>query len=235
MQYTPYKKLKSKKTNIIMGIIFTIICIPIVFALGVMFYCNAFLEYYPISGTSMQPLLNASGKDEDHVYITTNKEDITYGDVIIYQKSNDVLVIKRVIAMPGDNIMIKDTGRNQEGTANNYYAIYIQYGGQGEFVELNEEYIENKETYRIIYNQFYYGGDLYNKNFITDENGNKYLHIEDDEIFYLGDNRLNSDDCVDYGPMKYENIVGEVIYIVHGNNFKIIEVIKQILGIYKWK
>ncbi len=235
MEYKPYKKTENKTKKIILGIIFTIICIPIVFSLGVIFYCNAFLEYYPISGTSMQPLLNASGKDEDHVYITTNKENVSYGDVIIYQKDDDVLVIKRVIAMAGDNIMIKDTGRRQENSANNYYAIYIQYGGEGEFVELEEDYIENKESYKYLRDQFYNKGNLTNKNFLTDKDGNKYLHIEDDEVFYLGDNRLNSEDCVDYGPMKYENIVGEVVYIVHGNKLKIIEVIKQILGIYKWR
>ena len=234
MQYSPYKKTTNKKINIILGIIFTVICIPIVFAMGVMFYCNAFLEYYPISGTSMQPLLNASGKDEDHVYITTNISDLSYGDVVIYKKTNDVLVIKRVIAMPGDNIMIKDTGRKEENSANNYYAIYIQYGGQGEFVELVEDYVQDKSSYKSQYYQFYFD-NISNKNFVTNENGNMYLHIEEDEIFYAGDNRLNSDDCIDYGPMKYDNIVGKVVYIVHGNNFKLIEVIKQILGIYKWR
>lgn len=232
MQYVLYKKNKVK--SLVKGIIFTIICIPIVFLAGVMFYCNAFLEYYPISGTSMQPLLNASGIDQDFVYVSKNKSNITYGDVIIYEGETNT-IIKRVIAMGGDNIMIKDTNVADENSANNLYAIYIQYDGEGEFVELKEDYIENKESYKYLRDQFYNKGNLTNKNFLTDKDGNKYLHIEDDEVFYLGDNRLNSEDCVDYGPMKYKNIIGKVVFIVHDNNFKLFDVVKQILGIYKWK
>ena len=231
MQYVLYKKNKVK--SLVKGIIFTIICIPIVFLAGVMFYCNAFLEYYPISGTSMQPLLNASGIDQDFVYVSKNKSNITYGDVIIYEGETNT-IIKRVIAMGGDNIMIKDTNVADENSANNLYAIYIQYNGEGEFVELKEDYIQNKSTYKIQYNQLY-NTNLDQKKFVEDLNGNKYLHLEEDEIFYMGDNRLNSYDCVDYGPMEYKNIIGKVVFIVHDNNFKLFDVVKQILGIYKWK
>lgn len=239
MKYTPYKKFKKDVINIISTVIFVLICIPILFSVGVMFYCNFALEYYPIVGTSMQPLLNAKGVDEDYVYTTKNTSDITYGDLIIYKyirtnTQEEVLIIKRVIAMGGDNIKIKDTGVRVPNTANNYYSLYIQYNGQGEWVELCEDYIANKEVYRVLYSQFYFENTL-NKTFLTDQDGDLYIHLEEDEIFYLGDNRLASTDCIDYGPRNISGIIGEVKYLIYGNTNRVWQIISQMLGFSKWK
>lgn len=237
MKYITYQKPKKDIINILSTIVFSIVCLFVAVFIGAMFYCNVALEYYPIKGISMQPLLNANGKDEDYVYMTRNTNNITYNDIIITKRTvggEERFIIKRVIALGGDNIMIKDTGVLQVGTANNYYAIYIQYGGKGEFVELKEDFIEDKSVYREMYSEFYETG-LSNKNFLTDPNGNRYLHIDDDQIFYAGDNRLGSTDCVDYGAMPKVNVQGEVKYIIYANQNRVWQVIKQMLGFYKWK
>ena len=246
MNYQNYSQKKNTKLNIIFSIISFFVCVVLVFITGVMFYCNTFLSYYPIDGDSMQPLLNAEGNGGDFVYATKNSDGITYSTVMIYFKEKDMTspyqqdhkdrnVIKRVIAMAGDNVMIKSTGVRVEGTADDYYAIFIQYGGQGEFVELVEDYIQDKTVYRNMYNQFYISGRLDHKPFSYDDNGNRYLHIEDDEIFFLGDNRLDSWDCLDYGAQKIDPIVGKVEYIIYKGQNRVWQVIAQMLGFLKWK
>lgn len=204
--------------------------IPVLFTLGVMFYCNNVLEYYPISGVSMQPLLNPNGINEDYVYIMKGQDNIDYGDIIIYSRKMEDnktrLVIKRVIALAGDNVMIKQNKNGQ-------YRLFIQYNSQGEFVEQYESYIEDKSVYESMFTQFYNEGT--GKVFSKDADDNKYLHIDENKIFYLGDNRTSSTDCLDYGAQKCENIIGEVKYIVRKNSQRVWQVIQQILGIYKWK
>ena len=246
MRYAKYIKPKDK-TDIIgivsSSVLMLVFCI-LAFFVGVMFYCNVSLGYYPINGESMQPLINASGKNTDYVYASYNLDDIDYQDIIIFHHPDKTAengykqVIKRVLALGGDNIMIKDTGREVPNTDQTYYALFIQYDGEGEFVEVDEPYIYNKTSYKTLFLNDFFVRDQYNKNFIEtkDENGVVcyYLHLEEGQIFYAGDNRLNSNDCFDYGPQEASNIVAEVKYIIYGGTNKIWQVILQMLGIYKW-
>ena len=229
MKYAPYIRQKKSLSSIIISVIFTVLMVPLTFSVGVMFYCNSAFEYYPISGTSMQPLLNPNGINEDCVYVTNDKNHITYNDIIIYVRdlgTEQRTVIKRVVAMAGDNIMIKQT-------QNNEYAIFIQYGGNGDFVYVEEKFIQNKQVYADMYEEFYNEGS--GKEFFDLADGNKYLHIKDDEIFYLGDNRTGSTDCLDYGPQKVDSIIGEVKYIIHKNTNRIWQILLQMFGFYVWK
>ena len=235
MKYNLYKK---KQYNLFQYIIVTVLVfLGVIFltVAGIMFYSNAFLEYHLVDGVSMQPLFNPNGKNEDGVYITTDVSNVTYGDIIIYEKPEDgKLVIKRVIAMGGDNIMLKPTGELLEGTSDPEYAFFIQYNSQGEWIELDEPYIKDKSVYTYFVKPDFEDYD-YNKNFLETQNGELYLHINDDEIFFAGDNRTSSYDCIDYGPRKTENIVGEVVYIIHGGESRLWQLIKQVLGISEWR
>ena len=241
MKYAKYVAPKKKDyLGIISYVVLFVALVILLFFVGVMFYCNVALSYYPISGTSMQPLINPSGQNTDYVYATSDVSDITYGDVIIFhypsadEEKGYRQIIKRVIALEGDNLMIKNTLRPQENSSWTYYALYIQYGGEGEFVEVEEDYIIDKTSYRILYQDDFYLNDDYNKNFLRDENGNVYIHVGEGEVFYAGDNRTDSFDCFDYGPQDAENIVAEVKYIIYGGNNRIWQVVLQMLGIYKW-
>ena len=242
MKYAKYVEPKKNKDLIgtISSIVLLVAFLVLAFFVGVMFYCNVALGYYPISGTSMQPLINASGLNTDYVYATYDVSNVTYGDVIIFhhpdatQASGYRQVIKRVIALGGDNVMIKNTFRLVENTDQTYYALYIQYGGEGEFVEVDEDYVIDKTSYRSLYFGDFYVDDDHDKTFLFDEYGNPYIHLEEGQIFYAGDNRLNSNDCFDYGPQEVSNIVAEVRYIIYGGTNRIWQVILQMLGIYKW-
>ncbi len=241
MKYAKYIKPKKQRDWIgtISSIVLLIAFLVLAFFVVVMFYCNVALGYYPIMGTSMSPLINASGQNTDYVYATYDVSDITYGDVIIFhhpdtnEASGYKQVIKRVIALGGDNIMIKDTGRSVPNSTQTYYALYIQYDGEGAFVEVDENYVVDKKSYIEIYNEFYTTENS-SKLFLYDGYGNRYLHIEEGQIFYAGDNRTNSNDCFDYGAQDESNIVAEVKYIIYGGTNRVWQVVMQMLGIYKW-
>ena len=113
-----------------------------------------------------------------------------------------------------------------------FYALFIQYNSTGLWEKLEEEYISNKQVYEHTYYELYEQNA--NKTFLED-NGQKYLHINENEIFCAGDNRFNSNDCFDYGAKNVENITGEVVYLVHGNGIKIFQIIIQVLGFKEWK
>lgn len=102
---------------------------------------------------------------------TDDKHKADYGDVIVvyvgayaeYQGASDPdFLIKRLIAKAGDKVYCK------EGQ------VYVQYGGEGEYVALNEPYA------RYIYGRGNY-------NFAEYE-------VKEGEVFFLGDNRQNSMD-----------------------------------------
>ena len=229
MRYASYKKQKRSILSIIASVILSVLLVPLIFSVGVMFYCNSTLDYYPISGTSMQPLLNPNDTNEDYVYVTKDTSNITYNDIIIYKRdlgNEERTVIKRVIAMAGDNFMIKQTDGGQ-------FAIFIQHSGQGEFILVEENFVQDKNVYQSMYAEFYELGS--GKTFLFDDDGNRYLHIEDDEIFYLGDNRTGSTDCLDYGAQKTKNLIGEVVYIIHKNTNRVWQILVQMFGIYTWK
>lgn len=235
---TKYKK-DYKKTSIswlkaIAKTVAVILLCAVIFVTGLMFYCNNFLTYYPIDGGSMRPLLNQNQETGDCAYVTRSADGITYGNVVIYNRNGQTLVIKRIIAMENDNIKIKQKDDGE-------YAIFIQYNSTGDWQELNEEYIYDKTVYESLYKKFYNidnddkAEHISASDFLTDESGDKYYHIGEGKIFYAGDNRLGSTDCFNYGAMTKDNLVGKVVYVIHSGEIRVWQVLKQFLGIYKWK
>lgn len=233
MKYEYYKKEPISLFKAILRSITLFFLGIVIFVVGVMSYCNLFLSYYPVSGGSMRPLINATYDRGDFVYATKNIGDVTYGDIIIYQKTEQTLVIKRVIAMGNDNLMLKED--------NGEYAIYLQYNSTGEWQKLEEDYIYDKSYYNYTYSKLYHTNPkdtiehIPASQFLTDENSNKYYHIDEGEIFYAGDNRLTSNDCFNYGSVSQENLVAKVVYLIHKDEPRIWQVIMQFLGIYKWR
>ncbi len=107
-----------------------------------------------------------------------------YGDIIVvytgdHPEYTPEYIIKRLIAKEGDRVYC---ARGQ---------VYVQYGGVGEFIPLDEPYahfIYDKETYSFPIREVGAG-----------------------EIFFLGDNRQNSLDSEDLTTLcKEEDIYGVV-------------------------
>ena len=78
-----------------------------------------------------------------------------------------------------------------------------------------------------------------NFNYMITKNGYEldsdgFFEIPQEEIFYLGDNRLVSKDCSTYGTKKQSLVIGVVDYIVYGNTNPYGQVLKQVFGGGAW-
>ncbi len=130
---------------------------------------------HEVVGNSMHPTY------KNGEYLMANK--ITYkfaspqrGDVIIFKYSDTQDFIKRIIGIPGDQVMIKD-------------------------------------------GEYYINGDKLDESTYLDDsvitNGGSYIHegqtitISDNQYFVSGDNRPNSSDSREFGPILKDRIKGK--------------------------
>ncbi len=138
-----------------------------------------------VSGPSMEETL----QNGDKVILLTALYKIHYGDIIVFEKTeDDKNVIKRVIGLPGDHVRfsMEEKAWYRNGT------------------KLNEDYVTCK-----------YGGSYWQKTDASlkeqmlSEDG--YL-VEDDHLFVLGDNRINSNDSHIYGAISKSQIKGKYLF-----------------------
>ena len=163
---------------------FIAICLLIIF---LMVSTTSFFSLVIISGSSMYPTLS-----DGDVVIMVKTENVKRGDVVVIdgekkvQKNGQQLyewIIKRIIAVGGDTIDIKDDG-----------AVYIKFKGQSTFEPLDEEYLEtNTKTEQ---------GNGYLTYPFT---------VPEGELFFLGDNRgISKDSRSEFGTCKQSQIKGIV-------------------------
>lgn len=99
---------------------------------------------------------------------------------IVYKCSFSI--IKRVIALEGDSVKLKDGN------------VYIKQSGEAEYTKIQEDYVkEPNSTFPSI------GFDGYEK------------PLEQGKVFYLGDNRIKSEDSTEEGCCNIQDVVGVVV------------------------
>lgn len=137
-----------------------------------------------VSGDSMKnTLING-----DMLYANTVKKDVKRGDIVIIDGiGKDYIIIKRVIAVGGEKVAIRN-GK-----------VFINDE------PLNEDYLDDGVITDLRYAQNEEGNENTMKKLLP-----KGLVLEEDEIFYLGDNREVSADARINGPCKKENVIGIV-------------------------
>lgn len=137
-----------------------------------------------VSGDSMKnTLING-----DMLYANTVKKDVKRGDIVIIDGiGKDYIIIKRVIAVGGEKVAIRN-GK-----------VFINDE------PLSEDYLDDGVITDLRYAQDEEGNENTMKKLLP-----KGLVLEEDEIFYLGDNREVSADARINGPCKKENVIGIV-------------------------
>lgn len=205
-----FSLIKTKRTPLTQISEFSSSIFPVLFV--VLLIRSFFIEPYKIPSGSMIPTLmigdfilvdkNIYGYKIPLTSITLlENEEPQRGDVVVfkYPENKKINYIKRVIALPGDQIIYKDkvvfiNGIEylQTDIEHNFDPIEIADG------TVSLEKNENKEY--LILNQ-----KAPTFNF-------KYT-VPDDSYFVMGDNRDNSNDSRYWGPVPKENLVGKAFYI----------------------
>jgi len=155
--------------------------------------CTKIVVPVKIQGDSMYPTLH----DKDTLIVNKlylNRSDIKRFDIVVLKSDKlNQDIIKRVIGLPGDNIVFKDDKLYINGT---YYVEDY----------LDKDYIEEAK-------------EKYNAKLFTED---FEITLDNDEIFVLGDNRLRSSDSRTLGTFKYSDIIGKIV-IFPLKNMKFVE------------
>ena len=142
--------------------------------------CTKIVVPVKIQGDSMYPTLH----DKDTFIVNKlylNRSDIKRFDIVVLKSDKlNQDIIKRVIGLPGDNIVFKDDKLYINGT---YYVEDY----------LDKDYIEEAK-------------EKYNAKLFTED---FEITLDNDEIFVLGDNRLRSSDSRTLGTFKYSDIISK--------------------------
>ena len=176
-----YKSLYiNKKDNFFSALIIFIIAVMCVFVFTV-----STVSFVVIDGESMYPTFN----DQD-VVVQNTISPVRRGDVVIIKnkKTNSDLIIKRIIAVGGDQFYFE--GGN----------VYLKKKGEADFNLLKEDYVVPNTTFYP------------NVTSALDIKKSAIFTIEDGEYYFLGDNRTDSHDSRsgDFGTCNRQDIVGVV-------------------------
>ena len=109
-------------------------------------------------------------------------DEYDYGSIIVIKDELDSdWIVKRVIAKSGDTVKIEN-GK-----------VYLRKQGTRDFIELKEDYLDESIK-------------TYPSNFESET-----YHVLENEIFYLGDNRMVSEDSRgQFGTCEESQVVGVV-------------------------
>ena len=134
-----------------------------------------------VSGNSMYPTL----EDGDYLLVNSSDNEFHRGEVVVfYNESLEKLLIKRVVAVPGDTVC----------TVNG--DVYIKKYGETEFSLVYEPYV--RQPHRTFRSAYLRGQDM------------EAVTVGEDSVFVLGDNRTDSYDSRGFGAVPVDCIVGSV-------------------------
>lgn len=212
----------NKTVNVILSLLVVILT-----ALVIFFYL---FKLTPVTGSSMETTIH----DGQTVFMMRSGYTVNRGDIITLEfptEDDERYIIKRVIALEGDKVLfVKDeNGKN--------YSLYLCKKGETKFSKLDEPYI--KEEMRISHFFGYDTGiglmDYYSESSIssidvtetpTDTQQrrlktaieNNCLTVDDDSVFFLGDNRNYSNDARVFGTKPLSDVTGKLISKLEPNS-----------------
>jgi signal peptidase I len=160
----------------------------------------------------MFPTINA----DDHVKIAKNFDELTYGDLVMYNYEVEIVgnieqrtTIARIIGLPEDSIGIKNGTTIINGKNNSISLIR-----KGIFnKEINELFRKDIEEYQeIMPNGVKFHILIYHSETIAYRNL-ETIKIPGNHYFLMGDFRDYAMDSRHFGPIPKEKIIGKVIKI----------------------
>lgn len=193
-------------------------------------------SYYTVRNVSMKPLLN-NYEDitiQDGVYVnTTNFGEV--GDVIILDNPEPdeivLSVVKRLIGKGGDKIAVKRELIN--GGITEVFKLLRIPAGNENYYELVEPYIDQTSNVPMknLYNKFNVLLDTSLETRKETIDGIEFYCLNENEVFVLGDNRLNSKDSSNYGAVDSSKIIGRVEIIIKEEKNYFAQILEYLLGL----
>ena len=221
----------SKKEMVTMSIANQILAIAVFLCVIVVLF-NYYLSTAEIEGVSMLPTYNVS-------YNTTTKEnqDIAYytkyfsydrGDVVIpdlIDENGERFLIKRLIAKGGDKVeFINGQLYVNEKIVNETYIVS------------NASNLNMIKTYMLRKDKSNDKTNIETWNHITlhsFELNHISFTVDENYVFYLGDNRGISYDCASYGPKPESIIKAKVVFVVPYNQTLVQYLWTSFLNLFK--
>lgn len=179
-----------------------------------------------VKGSSMSPTIRSDG---DKVYVYRNTDNIEKGDVIVFYRPLDGINVEsenpaskkktftefiRALPIVGGKITV---GHEEDDNSGSNYKCLIKrvVGCPGDIVEFvdGELYVNHIKEERFEYK--------WDKVKIGDTYDGNYSHtLTEGEYFVLGDNRGNSYDSEDFGPITESMIYGKVVVLITDGSVK---------------
>ena len=199
------KEIQKRSKKIILTILYGLSAITILWFIF-LFILSLIIQPYSVTGNSMnQTLLN-----NEIIATYKKKKDFNRGDILVVKKEGmkncpenekDELLIKRVVALPGDEIVFV--------LNNDSVDLYMKENGS--WVVIDEPYTK-KPVSKDAFINFKY---LYESvDDITES-----IKIEENQIYILGDNRNNSNDSREYGTFDINYICNVYWFNISKNSF----------------
>ena len=191
----------------------------IIFALMIIFFNSTHLVA-TVEKYSMEPNIHSGAT----CYASTNT-NFSYNDIVLAYAPDNKKVIKRVVALGGDKI-----GFYFNQTTNEYQTLLIK-NNSNNITVLNEDYLthtvksEPAAINSFLSNNAPLAKQQYNSQDVW------FLQLAENEVFLLGDNRSNSVDSTEYGPLEKTDIFAKVDLVVNNPNHCYFEIIKYMLKI----
>ena len=226
LQNSKYNQNKRSMLSVLFDVIFYSF---ILFFILYMAFCTIFIQSEVI-GSSMQPTFNknlsiledANKSQYKDIAFANRFNKGSSGDIVLINLGKDV-VIKRIIAMEGDQVKLK---KESDG----YFYYYVNNK------KLEEDYILDRVDMNLSYfNKFCFESEkhqnLKNVDVIV-EDREAVLTVPKDCVYVLGDNRLVSDDSSSYGCVNTQKILGAVSFYYEYNQTFLSFIWQKICGLF---
>lgn len=162
----------------------SILCIAVIIIL-LIFICNHFFfSLIRVSGTGMEPTMYSG----EHWVIDKTAQELSVGDIVTFKSEDDGSAsVSRIIALAGDTVYIDMSSG----------LVYVN----GSIID--EPYVSASYSPAGKYITDLMSAGDYSKDLP--------IVIDDGYIFVMGDNRSNSRDSREFGPIPIESVFGVVI------------------------